>query len=398
MKIMLSLILLAPLLPKLSLANGIFISPIDILLLVFILSKYRYLINACRFTHAAFILLPVFSLLGATYTSFNASIIPDFLRGIKWILYASTFYIGYYYRNHKSMREYIIRKMIMYGCFLAVYSILYLIIYGYGGIWDPTLLISGFSNIAFDLVNLQFISTGAGANNVFGVFFVFMILIIGNREFYLIKIFLFIAAIAITISREAFLCLILLLVNYTFIKKSYIYLLLLMICAVFVLQDINVQIPILDKLMFFITNSDLELSGGSLYQRYKSIELFLIFIYENPMYLIFGMGWGNDAHIYFINKIASFYSYKNYAAIPENSYQMFLSYAGIFGLTSVLIFFHYCYKSCHHNINNINILFFIIMVSSMGGSAFFSDYLFIYLMIYLGVNIRDNFVSSYGKG
>lgn len=405
-RIILGCALITPVMPKLRVAEGFYIYPLEILLILYfplavINLKPFYKINASKYLSAFWLVLLLMSILNLSTHQDYISLVKVF----KGLVYVPLIYIAS--RRYQSLPV----QLLFCGLIAEIANLLYYFFvsipaYGFS-IWNPDALSSGFSNKYLSIApfGIQLIPN-QGSHGIWGSYCV----LVFTLSFYLYLkkkiskkilisgILITLANIMLSVSREALLALTFFLfvslavrwkstykITLSLIGTSVAILALLIQLTVIPLQSI----PILEKLSYTASSISDTGTESNVQMRIGAWQLILNGMIEHPYRILVGTGFNLLNLKDFIDESARSSFVNTYVDLPESLFVFAFSYGGIFCLFSIVIFLFYSIKYCESCSDSALFLFGIFLMALaltnlLSGASIIADLLYGQLLLIVG--------------
>ena len=414
----LNIVILLPLVPKILIGSNIYINPIEVFIILFILLSIFLFKKNVLFIHPIqkyFAFIFIIEFFFTVISIVNYFEISGLLKLVKYTLYISMFYIGYNYLRIEDLK-----KIIVIGSISMLINIIFYIynIFNNGfSIWNIKNLSSGFVNRYIDFSTMSFSTISAGAHAIWGDYCVF-IFMLSISLFYLKKIsyssllfiiLLVLINLSISVARTS------LLTFFIFIVLSLIYHLIIVkkinsrifFLGIFVLLLISILIgsfyeslPMIKKIIYTL---DSFLNSGQESNITARVQIWIVSLYSlflHPLYILIGSGYNESEFLNRVNEANIYFNFSKYPSVPESFYLETLMYGGIIALFLLCIF---SFLAIYYSLSQRNILskyfgFFLIseiVVNLLSGSIMRSDLVLFHIMLLLGFIIRMKYEEKY---
>jgi hypothetical protein len=284
---------------------------------------------------------------------------------------------------------------------LSINLFIYLINYTESSTLWNGFLSSGISNKGFRLSTLSVEQLQGGAHGIWGGYCVLSFLIgfyaysqqLIKKTSYLILSVLFFISIAITVSRETMLIILIVFFCYIFFsnrKCRYKVLILIGIaCIIFCTFTFFQELPLVQKLLY--TQTSLEKFGteGNIQIRINTWMTYFSFLGENPLFFFWGLGLSPDN---FYEHIHQYTMGRNIVTVPESAFVYVLAYGSLCAFLPFMLLIIKCFfrikKYCRFDLLKYYFLG-IIVVNLLSGASMFSDILYAHLCLVYGLLILN---------
>ncbi|GAA4295888.1 O-antigen ligase family protein [Aestuariibaculum suncheonense] len=281
---------------------------------------------------------------------------------------------------------------------------------------------TGFSNRVLNLQSGSFVIY-SGNHGIYGsylaliLFFNFSSILRSKRKNFLglLTIILCFINLMLLTSRETFLLIFITIFTYSFYYVSYkkfnpsklvsvfILFVLFLLLIIWAVNYFDIELSIINKVENSIRKFREEGGDGSVDVRLNTWLLILIFLFTNPLRVIFGTGFNPTLFREKIDFVASQNpDIGKYVGIPESLFLQFLSYGGIVSLFFIFLFFYSLYKNVwkvkNISVNGMFIPFFLLglFVTNNTGASILAELLMTqFALVYVFI-MNDN-INEYEK-
>lgn len=400
-------VLITPVMPKIKVSEGIYLLPLDIILMVLVPiyfcirptifwgNKYsKYLISF--WTILAF---------GSVLSQIAFINTIGILKVFKGILYVPI--IQVMISQKKPVLR--LRQVLFLGIIAQILNFYYFFYKLNGGeisIWEPEFLSSGFSNKFFEFSSQTIRNIpDQGSHGIWGTYCVLMLTLaiyllskrnIGTGIAFL-AISISVLSISATVSRESILVLLVTLIMYYVNTPKRLILLisgilLLVFSVVYLSSGVDhngsfTSIPILDKLIYTIESIQ-ETGGESNITLRINTWMLIIYTYIlDPLLIAFGTGYNLDYFGWVLSSSAKSGDFGNFVLLPEGLLFFAFSFGGFPALMAITLFLAQIATSFRNN-NSLRIFycFFIglLLANLTSGASLISDLFYSQFLAILG--------------
>ena len=421
-KFILFLALITPAMPKLKIAEGLTMYPLEIFLLLFFPLLFRKIRLKIQFFLFALWTITLLS----TLVSFSRIVdFGGFFRCIKGIIYIPLVYLVYQMFKNKTFNF----KYVIYIFILASVNNLFILIangidFVNLNIWDVKVIGSGLSNRFLDLKTFKIGTIESGAHGIWGNYCVIIFSLslylklskkIGNKLF-IITLICFILDIGMSVSRETMITFILVFGSLFFVKdekntnlRNKTALSWIFIFAILIIITIGLwgdKLPIVQKILY--TQESIQDSGTENNFQLRINGWFVYFesLIRNPERIFIGYGYNLESYANYVSFAKRSYQ-DSYVALPESFFIQTFCYGGILCLVLGILFWVEIFKTCHHtkikNLRIILLFYFIglLIGNTISGASILSDVLYCQILMLLGYlktcNHEKNIINNSEK-
>ena len=408
-KITFLLIIFSPLIPKIAIFPNITVYPHEFFLAV-ILPFFLYSAFFKKFLfHSLWIVSFLFVLIANTINSVQSMI--SYLHIIKGMLYTSVFFLGYKYFALSKVKWVIFISIAAFILNDTIYLI-YNHFYAEPSIWNPEGISSGLSNRFFDISTMSFGKIDKGSHAIWGGYCVlifsfacsvYAMRLINYKLFFLTSA-LAVYSVALTVSREALVVLLLVapaciyaILSTRQVHKSNLIFSLFIICILVITHVFlfNQGIPpTIEKVIYTITSFSNKGYESNLLLRGNVQKLILGNLLLNPIDAFIGYGYYSQHYLSMLRHASKVFDIAQYPTVAESAYLQFLAYGGVLSFLSFVLFTFSIFKNLIKRIKNklIFVLLFLslgnILASLFVGSTWISDIYCAHYFIILGMAFR----------
>lgn len=407
----LNLLLLLPIIPKIRIENGIYINPLEIFLIfyiiiaIFIFKKNIFTIHQIQMFFLNIFIIEVFFTILSWANIFEPI---GMFKLIKYIIYIPVFYIGYKFVYEKHLVKII--NIGIFAMFLNIVFFVYNLITKEFSIWNINLLSSGFVNRYFDFSSLSLKTIKSGAHAVWGDYcvFIFMLslaLFMDKKiqiKILFIVFLLTINNLLISVSRTSLLTMFLFLtmvsIYYLFIikriKKIFLWGGIIFIFFIsYIYISYGDYFPAIQKILYTLSSFKSSGQESNISARLQIWILSLYSLFLHPETIILGSGYNKDLFLNKINEANIYFGYHKFPSVPESFYLESMMYGGIISLISLIIFSYLALKISFKSKSNLGryfgLFFFVEIIANItSGSNMRSDLLMFNILLILGFITR----------
>jgi hypothetical protein len=397
--------LITPLTPKLYIATGVYMFPLDIVMSLsivplLVLSPWVF----TRDNRSLFLTLFWLAIIASTLGSLLFEPSPQGLaKAIKGILYVPLLCIALFWS-----RDNFLPRMLYVGICAQLANFWFyvnaLITRGFS-IWDPELLSSGFSNKFIDFSSLSLANIpDQGAHGIWGTYCALIMAValhlyasrrIGKFAA-IVGVALSLLSIVATVSRES---LLVLLVIFFYLLccmriQNMLYLLLSMLGVILLgaillpMFDIEASsIPLIAKLLY--TSDAISSSGeeSNIALRLGSWQLIIAVLAAHPWLLITGGGYNLDLLAYFMQNQAAQAGIFMYVPLPEGLFFFALAFGGLFAVLMIGMFCRNVFMG-FWRVDGLRVMaaFFVglLLTNLLSGASMIADLVYSQMLMVIG--------------
>lgn len=409
----LSFLLFLPLTPKLNISGNIYINPMEILLIIYILFSvfiFRKNIFAIHQIQIFFLSIFVIELFFTIISLDHFFDITGIMKLIKYIIYLPVLYIGYKYMKYEYFK-----KIVLIGILAMIVNIIqffYSVMVNGFSIWNIKSLSSGFVNKYIEISTLSLQTIQSGAHAIWGdycvlIFTITFALFIDkkiNSKIFLFTVFLMLVNLSLSVSRTSFLTLFVVLGLLSFyylfiikrIKKMFLWSGILFILAlVFIIINYGDSIPAVQKILYTINSFQSSGQESNISARLEGWVVALYSLVQKPYTIFIGSGYNTDLFMSRLQQANEYFGYTKFPSEPESFYLESLMYGGLFALMSLILFSYSVLKVSFKKYTTISLyfgFFFIaeIIVNITSGSNMKGDLLMFHILLIIGYIIQTN--------
>jgi hypothetical protein len=405
--LVLLLALITPAMPKIKIAEGIYIYIIEVFLIILL----PYYLRKIRLKVQIYLFIFWISIFCSTLLSYLSVIeVGGILRVIKGIIYLPLCYIAFQKFELQDFRLFL--KIFIVASIFNILLLIYNIkLYGLN-FWDVRTISSGLSNRFISLSDIEIGTIESGAHGIWGNYCILSFAI----NIYLkikqkINTFLFIIVniavllgFGLSVSREAMITLLFVCLGIIYMSGSLRRMIInkiilkwfafLLAFAVIIIIFFGDNIPIIQKILYTIDSIKSSGSESNIQLRINGWIVFIESLYRNPEKIITGYGFN---HQYYESHL-SFAAYKSnsFVALPESFFIMAMCYGGIIAFIFSIYFFKEIFiisLKIHDKILKVLLTFFfcgILFGNIFSGASIIADMLYSQILILLGFLIAQN--------
>lgn len=409
--------LLIPIMPKIMIQDGVYMYAFDIMMVLVFIPFVFFCSRAFCFLTSSKLLTMFWMVILFSTLLWGSGGIPatGVAKIIKGIIYVPLIYVAFNYSGD------VLKKIVLISIAAQLLNLFFyvqgLLKYGFS-IWKANLLSSGFSNHYISLIDFSFETIPEqGAHGIWGSYCLLCLAVaiylynekrLGTMAF--IAIFcLTLINVCSTVSREAFLLLIVMLFSYFIFSgfKAFLKGMLLIVCIILlswgILYYLDVDfssVPIFAKLSY--TASSIESSGSesNISLRIGAWVIILYTFFSNPLYLVSGIGYNLELLRKVMLEGAVDIGIMTYVPLPESLIMFSLAFGGIFALILMVLFIFNAFKVFSFTRKTRILSCFLLglcLSNILSGASLISDLLYSQFLLVLGAIIRDNFNHKRSK-
>jgi len=392
-----SVVLISAFLPKLILSDGVnvYLPELVIFLSLFVYGiKQFFFFKEQRILAGLFGAMVIFSIVSLASVEDSGSI----LRSVKEILYIAIIF----WASKISDPEGFMKKIVLCASLAMVLNIL-MFAAGYSignSIWgDADALSSGMSNKGFSLADFQIQQLPGLAHGIWGSYCVLSVVvattlykrqIIGKKSF-LLNLALFLINMAISVSRESILILIVVILCFIIFSNgkliNKIFIVGFAAIAVAVVIQLGDSLPLFQKITYMIDSFSSGNTDGNIQIRINTWAAYGDFVLDNLHYLFMGLGISPENFYEHIKN----YSTGEIVSVPESAFVYVQAYGGLLSTICMVLLI----ITCGRKISGINYklikYFFVglLLTNLFSGVSMFSDLLYAHLCLIYGIVVLN---------